>query len=85
MSAVRSLVSAARIVQRFAVLVAVARPGWAGAVAVARLLPLVAVVSAVVSAVVPAVMSAVVSAVVSAAVPAVALVVAVALVARLAR
>ena len=42
--------SAARIVQRFAVLVAVARPGWAVAVAVARLLPLVAVVSAVVSA-----------------------------------
>lgn len=81
MSAVRSLVSAARIVQRFAVLVAVARPGWAGAVAVARLLPLVAVVSAVVSAVVPAV----VSAVVSAAVPAAALVVAVALAARLAR
>ena len=81
MSAVRSLVSAARIVQRFAVLVAVAWPGWAGAVAVARLLPLVAVVSAAVSAVVSAAVSAVVSAVVSAA----ALVVAVALVALAAR
>ena len=69
--------SAARIVQRFAVLVAVARPGWAVAVAVARLLPLVAVVSAAVSAVVSAAVSAVVSAA--------ALVVAVALVALAAR
>lgn len=81
MSAVRSLVSAARIVQRFAVLVAVARPGWAGAVAVARLLQLVAVVPAVVSAAV----SAAVLAVVSAAVLVVALVVVVALAAQLAR